>query len=48
MPHQRPFLIDVSRLIWRAWDAKGGEQAITRSVLETINKFENELQRKLD
>jgi hypothetical protein len=37
-----------SRLIWRAWDAKGGEQAITRSVLETINKFENELQSKLD
>jgi hypothetical protein len=37
-----------SRLIWRAWDAKGGEQAITRSVVETIHKFENELQRKLD
>lgn len=37
-----------SRLIWRAWDAKGGEQAITRGVLETINKFENQLQSQLD
>lgn len=37
-----------SRLIWRAWDAKGGEQAVTRAVLETIHKFENQLQRELD
>ena len=37
-----------SRLIWRAWDAKGGEQAITRAVVETIQKFENELQNRLD
>lgn len=37
-----------SRLIWRAWDEKGGEQAITQAVVETIHKFENELQRKLD
>ena len=37
-----------SRLIWRAWDAKGGEQAITRAIVETIHKFENELQSKLD
>jgi len=37
-----------SRLIWRAWDAKGGEKAITRAIVETINKFENELQSKLD
>lgn len=37
-----------SRLIWRAWDAKGGEHAITRAVVETIQKFENELQRRLD
>jgi hypothetical protein len=37
-----------SRLIWRAWDAKGGEQAITRAVVETIHKFENQLQNRLD
>lgn len=37
-----------SRLIWRAWDAKGGEQAVTRGVLETIHKFENQLQRELN
>lgn len=37
-----------SRLIWRAWDEKGGEKAITRGIVETIHKFENELQSKLD
>lgn len=36
-----------SRLIWRAWDSKGGEKSITSAIVETINKFENDLQRKL-
>ena len=36
-----------SRLIWRAWDAKGGEKSITSAIVKTINKFENDLQRKL-
>ena len=37
-----------SRLIWAAWDERGGEKAIIRSVAETINKYENELQRLLN
>ena len=37
-----------SRLIWRAWDASGGEKSVARSVVEVIQKFENELQSKLN
>ena len=38
----------ASRLIWRAWDDSGGDKAITRDVVDTINKYENELQRRLN
>ena len=39
---------EPSRLIWRAWDEKGGEKAITRGVVEIVNKFETELKSRLD
>jgi hypothetical protein len=38
---------EPSRLIWAAWDEKGGEKAISRDVAETVMKYENELQRLL-
>lgn len=37
-----------SRLIWRAWDDAGGEKTVTRQVVGTIEKYQNELQRRLD
>ena len=36
-----------SRLIWKAWDEKGGERVITRDIAETVGKYERELQRRL-
>jgi len=36
-----------SRLIWRAWDSKGGENNITRSIVDVVRKYEGELQRLL-
>jgi hypothetical protein len=36
-----------SRLIWRAWDSKGGENNITRAVVDVVKKYEGELQRLL-
>ena len=36
-----------SRLIWKAWDEKGGERVITRDIAEVVSTYERELQRKL-
>lgn len=36
-----------SRLIWRAWDNSGGENNITRSIVDVVHKYEDELQRLL-
>ena len=37
-----------SRLIWRAWDEKGGKTVITRGVEGIIEHYQHELQRKLN
>lgn len=38
----------ASRLIWRAWDQSGGDKEITSSVVEIINRYENELQDRMN
>jgi len=37
-----------SRLIWRAWDDSGGSRALTRGVVEIINRYEHELTQRLN
>jgi len=37
-----------SRLIWRAWDEAGGDRQITRQIVATTEKYQSELQRRLD
>lgn len=40
--------ISGKRLIWRAWDELGGSQRIRQRVVDTIRRYEAEVQQRLD